>query len=111
MQQVGVPSTSFWVSHPCRNSLSYVELISYIIDAKHSSYEESTRKQVLRHVIVEHDSFIKNVIVSRLEQKPTLDSKVAVQLKHVVDGSIEKHKVQFVAILLERGLCMRRLLL
>jgi hypothetical protein len=41
-EQVGAPKTSFWVSHPPKKFPSYVALMSSIIDAEPSSYEEAT---------------------------------------------------------------------
>jgi hypothetical protein len=48
----------------------------------------------------EYQSIMKNdvwYIVSRLERKFVVNSKWIYKIKHIADGSIEKHKASFVA--------------
>ena len=63
-----------------------------------------------------HQSIMKNDvwdIVSRPEEKSVVTSKSIFKIKHVADGSIEKHKAKFVArvSLKKRELIMLRRLL
>jgi hypothetical protein len=60
-EQVGAPKTSFWVSHPPKKFPNYVALMSSIIDAKPSSYEEAASEQVWQDAMVEeYNSIMKN---------------------------------------------------
>jgi hypothetical protein len=97
------------VSHPPKKFSNYVALMSSIIDAKPSSYEEATGEQVWQDAMVEeYNSIMKNdvwEIVSRPVGKSVIDSRWLYKVKHAIDGNIEKYKAQVHSkrILLERG--------
>ena len=80
---------------------SYVALLSNIIDAEPTSYEEVVKKQVWQDVMVEeYNSIMKSEvwdIVPRLKDKLVVTSKWIYKIKHAVDGNIEKYKERFVA--------------
>jgi len=52
-------------------------------------------------MVEEYDSFASNRVldvVPGLVDKPTVSSKLLYNVKKALDGSVEKHKVRFVAI-------------
>jgi hypothetical protein len=75
--------------------------MSHIIDSKPSYYEEATSHPVWRDAMMEeYQSIMKNDvwdIVLRPEGKFTINSKWIYNIKHLVDRSIERHKMRFVA--------------
>jgi hypothetical protein len=78
---------------------SYVATMSHIIDFEPSCYEEASSQQVWRDAMMEeYQSIIKNDvwdIVPRPKGKYVVTSKWIYRIKHVADGSIEKHKARF----------------
>jgi hypothetical protein len=86
---------------PPRMFLNYMSLMSSIIDAQHSSFEEAPDQQVWRDSMVEeYTSSMRNDvwdIVSKLEEKSFLSYMWLYKTKNVSYGSIEKFKVRFVA--------------
>jgi hypothetical protein len=79
----------------------YATTMSHIIDFEPSCYEEATSHPVWRDVMMEeYQSIMKNDvwdIVLRPEGKSVVTSKWIYKIKHTVDGSIERHKMRFVA--------------
>jgi hypothetical protein len=79
--------------------------MSHIIDSRPSFYEETTSHPIWRDVrIEEYQSIMKNDewdIVLRPKGKCVVTSKWIYKIKHIVDGSIERHKMIFVT----RGFC------
>jgi hypothetical protein len=75
--------------------------MSHIIHFEPTYYEEATSHPVWRDVIMEeYQSIMKNDvwdIVSRPEGKSVVTSKWIYKIKHIVDKSIERHKMRFVA--------------
>jgi hypothetical protein len=75
--------------------------MSHIIHFEPSCYEEATSHLVWRDSMMEeYQSIMKNDvwdIVLRLEGKFVVTSKWIYKIKHIADGSIEKHKARFVA--------------
>jgi hypothetical protein len=75
--------------------------MSHIIDSKLSYYEEATSHPVWRYAMTEeYQSIMKNDvwdIFLRPEGKFAMNSKWIYKIKHIVDGSIERHKMRFVA--------------
>jgi hypothetical protein len=73
----GAPKTYFKVSHPPKKFHSCVALMSSIINAKPSSYEEARVEHVWQDIMVEgYNSIMKNdveEIVPRLEGKSVVD--------------------------------------
>jgi hypothetical protein len=75
--------------------------MSNISDAKPYSFEEADKLQVWKDAILEeYKSILKNNvwdIVLRPKDKSMVSSKWIYQIKHAVDGSVEKFKERFVA--------------
>ena len=75
--------------------------MSHIIDAEPSSYEEAVGQSVWQDAMMEeYQSIMKNDVwdvVPRPKGKFVVTSKLIFKIKHVADGSVEKHKVRFVA--------------
>ena len=75
-------------------------LLSDIIDAKPSSFEEAVEKKVWKDVMhEEYQSIMKNDVwdvVPRPKRKSVVTSKWIYKIKHAADGSIEKYKARFV---------------
>lgn len=80
---------------------NYIAYMSDIIDSKPSYSEEALSHQAWKDVMIEeYRSIIKNDvwdIVPRPKDKSVVSSKWIFKIKHVADGSIEKHKARFVA--------------
>jgi hypothetical protein len=78
-----------------------VALLSDIIDAEPSSFEEELEKKVWKDAMLEeYQSIMKNDVwdvVPRPEGKSVVTSKWIYKIKHVANGSIEKYKATFVA--------------
>ena len=76
-------------------------IMSHIIDSKPSCYEEASSHPVWRDAMMEeYHSIMKNDawdIVPRPEGKSVVTSKWICNIKHIVDGSIERHKMRFVS--------------
>jgi hypothetical protein len=76
-------------------------LMSSIIDAEPSNFDEATDQEVWRDAMVEeYTSIMRNDvwdIMSRPEGKLVVSSRWLYRIKHVADGSIEKLKAKFVA--------------
>jgi hypothetical protein len=75
--------------------------MSHIIDSEISCYEEASSQPVWRDdMMEEYQSIMKNDvwdIVLRPERKSVVTSKWIYKIKHTANGSIEKHKMIFVA--------------
>jgi hypothetical protein len=72
-----------------------------LVNAEPSTYEEAVKKKEWKKAMMEeYQSTMKNnvsKIVPRPEGKSIVTSKWVYKIKHVVDGSIDKYKVRFVA--------------
>ena len=79
----------------------YSGLMSQLISAEASSYEEAASRQVwVDAMIEEYSSIMKNdvwEVVPRPTGKSMVTSRWLYKIKHVVDGSVEKYKSIFVA--------------
>jgi hypothetical protein len=79
----------------------YAAAMSHIIHFEPSCYEEETSHPVWRDVMMEeYQSIMKNDvwdIVLRPEGKSVVTSKWIYKIKQIVDGSIKRHKMRFVA--------------
>jgi hypothetical protein len=86
---------------PPKKFLNYTTLMSSIIDAEPSSFEEVADQQIWRDAMVEeYTSIMRNDvwdIVPRPEEKSIVSSRWLYKIKHAADGSIEKFKARFVA--------------
>jgi hypothetical protein len=76
-------------------------LMSELLEAEPSSFEEASQQQVWRDAMVEeYASIMKNdvwEVVPRPEGKSVIGSRWIYKIKHVADGSVEKFKARFVA--------------
>ena len=79
----------------------YVALLRDVIDKEPSTYEEDAKnKEWKDSMIEEYQSIMKNDvwdIVLRPEKKSVVTSKWMYNIKHAVDGSIDKYKEIFIA--------------
>jgi hypothetical protein len=100
-EHVEPPSTTFQESRPPWKFPTYMALMTNIIDSNPSSYEEVASQQVWRDAMVEeHNSIMCNdiwEIVPRLEGKSVVTSRWFYKVKHLANGSVEKHKSRFVS--------------
>jgi hypothetical protein len=76
-------------------------LMSELIEAEPSSFQEASEQQVWRDAMMEeYSSIMKNdvwEVVPRPEGKSVVGSRWIYKIKHVVDGSVDKFKARFVA--------------
>jgi hypothetical protein len=95
------PRGTFQVRKRPQRYSCYATTMSHIIHFEPSYYEEETSHPVWRDVMMEeYQSIMKNDvwdIVLRPEGKSVVTSKWIYKIKHIVDGSIERHKMRFVA--------------
>ena len=100
-EKYGALDGSFRESKRPRPYSSYVALLSDIIDAKPTSYEEAAKKKEWKDAMVEeYHSIVKNDVwdvVPRPKEKVVVSSQWIYKTKHLADGSIEKYKARFVA--------------
>ena len=72
-----------------------------LVNAEPSTFEEAIKKKEWKEAMMEeYQSIMKNdvwEVVSRPKEKFVVTSKWVYKIKHVVDGSIDKYKVRFVA--------------
>ena len=70
--------------------------MSHIIDTESSCHGEATCQQVWQDAMIEqYQSIMKNDvwdIVPRPERKSVVTSKWIYKIKHIVEGSIKRHK-------------------
>ena len=99
MERYGAPEENHRERKRTRSYSGYVALLCDFIDKEPSSYEEATeRKEWKDAMIEEYKSIMKNdvwEVVLRSEGKSIVTSKWIYRIKHVADGSIEKHKARF----------------
>ena len=95
------PCGSFQERKRPQRFLSYVALMSHIIDSEPSNYEEVSIQQVWKDAIMqEYQSIMKNDVwdvVPIPEGKLVVTFKWIYKIKHGADDSVEKHKARFVA--------------
>jgi hypothetical protein len=100
-EYVGALRTSVRESRAPHRFSSYMALMSELLKAESSSFQEESQQQVWIDAMVEEYAFImKNDVwefVPRLEGKLVIGSKWIYKIKHATDGSVEKLKAQFVA--------------
>jgi hypothetical protein len=79
----------------------YATAMSHVIDYEPSCYKEASSQPVGRDSMMEEYQSIMKIdvwdIVLRPNGKSVVTSKWIYKIKHTTDGSIEKHKVRFVA--------------
>jgi hypothetical protein len=100
-EKYGAPDGTFRESKKQQSYSSYMALLSDIIDAEPTCYEEAVEKKLWKDAMIEEcQSIMKNDVwdvVSRPKEKSILSSKWIYKMKHSTDGSIEKYKERFVA--------------
>jgi hypothetical protein len=100
-EKYGAPDGSFRESKRPRPYSSYVALLSDIIDAELTCYEEAAEKKEWKDAMIEeYWSIVKNDIwdvVPRPKEKTVVSSKWIYKTKHSTDGNVEKYKARFVA--------------
>ena len=76
--------------------------MSHFSDSKHSTYEEADKHQLCKDDMVkEYESIMKNdvwEVVHEHEEKSIVTSRQIYNIKHFVDGSIEKYKSILVSL-------------
>ena len=81
--------------------LSYMALMTELINSKPSSFEEVAQHDVwLEAMVEEYDSIMKNQVwevVPRPKGKKVVGSRWIYKVKHAADRSVEKYKARFVA--------------
>ena len=94
------PSGTFRESKRLKRFSSYVALMTSLVNAKPSTFEEAVKKKEWKEAMMEeYESIMKNdvwEIVPRPEGKSVVTSKWVYKVKHAVDGSIDKYKARFV---------------
>jgi hypothetical protein len=100
-EYVGAPRTSVRESRAPQRFSSYMALMSELLEAEPSSFQEASQQQVWRDAMVEeYASIMKNdvwEVVPRPEGKSVIGSRWIYKIKHAADGSVEKFKARFVA--------------
>jgi hypothetical protein len=100
-EQVDAPRTSVRESRAPQRFSSYMALMSELIEAEPSSFQEASEQQVWRDAMMEeYSSIMKNdvwEVVPRPEGKSVIGSRWIYKIKHVADGSVDKFKARFVA--------------
>jgi hypothetical protein len=95
------------VSHPLKKFPDYVALMASIIGAEPSNYEKAVGEKVWQNAMVEkYNSTLKDDVWERIlrpTRKLVIDSKWFYNVKHAVDGIIEKYKVRLVARILSQN--------
>jgi hypothetical protein len=88
-------------SKPPERFCSYIAMVSSIRESEPSTFEEASSRQVWRDSMMEeYNSIMKKdvwEVVPRPEGKSVVTSRWLYNLKHAVDGIIEKYKARFVA--------------
>jgi hypothetical protein len=100
-EYMGAPRTSVREGRAPQRFSNYMALMSELLEAEPSSFEEASQQQVWRNAMVEeYASIMKNDVwemVPRPKGKPVIGSRWIYTIKHTVDGSVEKFKARFVA--------------
>ena len=95
MEKYGAPKGSLRKSKGPRIYLSYMALLSDIIDAEPSSFEEVVGKQVWKDGMhKEYQSIMKNDV---RDVVPRPEGKSVVTSKWIYNGNIGKYKARFMA--------------
>ena len=96
----GAPDGSSKGSNRTHTHSSYVALLCHIIDEKPSNNEDEAEKKECKDAMIEeYQPIMKNDVwdvVQRPVVKSVVPSKWIYKIKHVADGSIEKHTEMFV---------------
>ena len=74
--------------------LSYMALMTELINSKPSSFEEAAQHDVRQEAMVEYDSFMKKQVwevVPKPKGKWVVGSRWIYKVKHAADESVEKY--------------------
>jgi hypothetical protein len=78
-----------------------MELMTYLIDAEPSTYDQATQHGVWQEAMMEeYASILKNdvwAVVHKPKGKEVVGSKWIYKVKHATDGSMDKYKAYFIA--------------
>jgi hypothetical protein len=100
-EKYGAPEGTMRQSKKPKPFSSYMALMCDLIEKEPTCFEEAIqKKEWVDAMTEEYQSIIKNdvwEIVPRPKNKDVVSSKWIYKIKHVADGSIEKHKARFVA--------------
>jgi hypothetical protein len=100
-EKYGAPKGTMRQVKKPKSLSSYMALMCDLIEKEPTFFEESIQKKEWEDsMLEEYQSILKNdvwEIVPRPKRKDVVSSKWLYKIKHVVDGSIEKHKARFVA--------------
>jgi hypothetical protein len=95
------PTSTFKLSKKPKRFTSYATLMTSLVNAKPSTFEEAINKKEWKVVMMEEYQSIMNndvwEVVLRPKENSVVTSKWVYNRKHDVDGSIDKYKVIFVA--------------
>jgi hypothetical protein len=76
-------------------------LMTQLIDAKPSTYEQDAQHRVWQEAMMEEYASIMKIdgweVVPRPKGKKVFGSKWIYKVKHAADGSVDKYKVRFMA--------------
>jgi hypothetical protein len=99
-EKYGAPEGTMRQSKKPKPFSNYTALMCDLIEKEPTCFEEDIQKKEWADATMEeYQSIIKNdvwEIVPRPKNKDVLSSKWIYKIKHVADGSIEKHKARFV---------------
>jgi len=100
-ENVGQPSSQCRQRRSPERYTGYMALFGECVDSEPSSFEEAVQQPVWVDAMVEeYDSIMWNCVwdvVPRPQDKSVVSSIWIYNIKQAVDGSVEKHKVRFVA--------------
>jgi hypothetical protein len=101
-EKYGAPEGTMRKSKKPKPYSSYVDLMCDIANKEPTFFEEvSQNKKWMDAMTEEYQSIMKNdvwEVVPKPKNKYVVSSKCIFKIKHAVDGSIEKYKARFVAL-------------
>ena len=100
-ENVGAPTSQYIKRRSLERYIGYMDFMTKSVEIEPSSFEETVQqKNWVDAMVEEYDSIIRNnawEVIPRREGKLVVGSKRIYKVKHVANGSVEKHKARFVA--------------